>query len=212
MKTEELENQKEVWDRIAPEWYEFKDKKKTINNNFQHGILEFLNTQEGNILDLGAGTGRYLKKIKNGKMWLVDFSKEMLKIAKHKSKKLNISAEFQVTEAYNISVKDNFFDGAICICVIHSIPLEKNRNKTLEELYRVLKPGAQAKISTWDKESGRFKNKNKEDIVKWTDKGSRYYYFYTKEELEKDLKAIGFKIIKNIPSKVNIDFIIQKPQ
>ena len=204
-------NQQEVWNKIAKEWYEFKDKNKDNKNKFEHSVTKFLKEQKGNILDLGAGTGRYLQKIKRGKMWLVDFSEEMLKIAKKKSTKLKIPAEFVVSEAYNLPFEDSFFEGAICICVLHCIETPWNRKKTIKEIFRVLKPGAKAKISTWDKESGRFKNKEKESYIKWTDKGSRYYYFFTREELEKELKKFGFKILEKIPSKVNIDFIVEKP-
>ena len=206
------QNQKQVWDNIAPEWYLFKDKNKKNINKFQHGVFKFLDKQQGNILDLGAGTGRYLSKIKNGKMWLVDFSKEMLKIAKEKSDKLKIPAEFKLSETHNIPLNNNFFDGAICICVLHCIETPENREKTLKEIFRVLKPDAKAKISTWDKESERFKNKKKESYIRWRDKGSRYYYFFTREELEESLKKAGFKILENIPSHVNIDFIVQKPK
>ncbi len=207
-----IQDQKQVWDKIAPEWYEFKDKNKKYSHKFEHRVFDFLKNQKGNILDLGAGTGRYLAKIKDGKMWLVDFSTEMLKIAKLKAKKLKIPAEFKVAYSHEIPFQDNFFDGAMCICVIHCIETAKNRKKTMQELFRVLKPGAKLKISGWNKENGRFKNKPKETQIKWTNKGARYYYFYSKDELKKDLEKVGFKIFKNISSKANIDFIVQKPK
>ncbi len=70
-------NQQEIWDNIAPEWHEFKTKPA------KHTI-EFLKKASGNVLDLGSGSGRHLVNIKNGKMYLVDFSEEMLKLAKAK--------------------------------------------------------------------------------------------------------------------------------
>ena len=68
-------NQEQVWDNIAQEWYKFKTKPA------QH-TLEFLKDKTGNILDLGRGSARHLIKIKDGKMYLVDFSKKMIKLAK----------------------------------------------------------------------------------------------------------------------------------
>lgn len=205
-------DQKKVWNKIAPEWYLFKDKNKAYINKFQQSILEFLKDQKGNILDLGAGTGRYLTKIKNGKMILVDFSKEMIKIAKQNAKKKKIEAEFQIANSSNLPFKDNFFNAAICISIVQCIPDSKNRIQTFKELYRVLKPGAKAKIGTWNKEGGRFKNKPKESCINWTNKGERYYYFYSKDELKKELENVGFKIIKDMSDKPNIDYIIQKPK
>ena len=60
-------NQKQIWNKIAPEWYLFKQipAKHT---------LEFLRKQQGQVLDLGSGAARHLVKIKNGKMYEVDFS------------------------------------------------------------------------------------------------------------------------------------------
>lgn len=217
-KTEnQKQNQQKVWDKIAPEWFEFKDKKRKYKNKFQIGVSEFLEKQRGNVLDLGAGTGRYLTKIKNGKMWIVDFSKEMVKFAKQKAKKQKIPAEFVISYSDKLPFNNNFFDAAICICVLHNIPLKIKRERTIKEIYRVLKPRAKAQISVWNKESTRFKNKKKEDYVRWRDKGSRYYYFYTENELEKDLKKAGFKI-KSQSSKIKgypyhtITFIVQKPK
>ena len=68
-------DQKKLWDNIAPEWTKFKTRP------IEH-TKEFLKKQTGNVLDLGSGAGRHLQKIKNGKMYLVDFSKEMIKHAK----------------------------------------------------------------------------------------------------------------------------------
>lgn len=203
-------NQKKVWDKIAPEWYLFKDKNKP-KNKFQESVIEFLKKQKGKILDLGSGTGRYLIKTKNSKIYLTDFSKEMIKIAKQNAKKKKIKAEFQIADATNLPYKDNFFNAVICISVIQCIPTKKQRQKTFKEIYRVLKPKAKARIATWNKEEGSFKNKPKESYIKWTDKGERYYYFYSKEELKKELKKAGFKIIKDLSENPNIDYIIQKP-
>ena len=71
MKTE---NQKELWNKIAQEWHKFKIERQA------HHTLDFLKKQKGKILDLGSGSGRYLIKKPKTKFYLVDFSKEMLKL------------------------------------------------------------------------------------------------------------------------------------
>ena len=60
-------NQKQVWNNIAEEWYEFKNEPSEF-------IIDFLKKQKGNVLDLGGGAGRFLINIKGGKMYLTDFS------------------------------------------------------------------------------------------------------------------------------------------
>ena len=199
-----MENQKQVWNNIAEEWSKFKDEPA-------EGILDFLKTQKGNILDLGSGSGRHLYSIKNGKMFLVDFSKNMINHAKEKASKLKIEAEFAVSPSYKLPYEDNFFDGAISIALLHCIDTDEKRYKTVKELYRVLKPKAQAKITVWNKNSKRFKNSKKEIFTKWRDKGARYYYLYDAEEIYTQFEKVGFNIISKVLPERNIIFIVEKP-
>jgi ubiquinone/menaquinone biosynthesis C-methylase UbiE len=204
MSKQEKPNQKQVWNNIAQEWFLFKDEKPT-----EH-VTEFLKKQKGNILDLGSGAGRYLTKIKNGKMFLVDFSEEMLKLAKKKAEKQKIDAEFILSDLAKLPFDDNFFDAAICISALHCLETKEAREKTIKELYRVLKPKAQAEIAVWNKNSRRFKNSPKERYVGWRDKGKRYYYLFDEDEIKDSFKKAGFKIVKEIPHSLSIDFIVEK--
>src|SRR3989344_3226966 len=199
-----MENQKEIWNKIAPEWNKF----KTIPA--EHTI-KFLKKTSGKVLDLGSGSGRHLVKIKSGKMYLVDFSKEMLKLAEKKAKKEKINAEFKQANIWKIPYENEFFDFAICISALHCVEGEQKREKAVKELYRVLKPKAKAEIGVWNIKSKRFKNiKGKEKYVGWTDKGERYYYLYDEKEIHDLFKKIGFKIISTHNSEMMINFIVGK--
>ena len=196
-------NQKQIWDKIAPEWNEFRNKPG-------EGIIKFLEKNKGNILDLGCGSGRNLVKIKEGKMYLVDFSKEMIKLAKKRAKTLKITAEFKVADSTKIPFKNNFFNGAICIALLHCMK-KTDAEKTLKELYRVLKPGAKAKIAVWNKNSKWFKNREKETKMNWRNKGLRYLYLYKPKEFYDLIKNAGFKISHKFTPDKNIVLIIEKP-
>jgi ubiquinone/menaquinone biosynthesis C-methylase UbiE len=196
-------SQQEIWDKIAPEWHEFKNKPS-------ENVIEFLKTQKGNILDFGSGSGRHLVKIKEGKMFLVDFSEEMLKLAEKKAKEKKMKAEFKQASLDNIPYEDNFFDSAICVSAIHCLETEKIRKDAIKELFRVLKPKAKAYIGVWNQASKRFKNSPKEKYVGWRDKGKRYYYLYNEDEIHKEFEKAGFKIIKSQNSEMMINFIVQK--
>ncbi|HLC77598.1 MAG TPA: class I SAM-dependent methyltransferase [Candidatus Nanoarchaeia archaeon] len=200
-----IEDQKEVWDEIAPKWNEFR--KDPIKE-----IVKFLKVKPGKILDLGCGSGRHLMNIKYGKMYLVDFSQGQIHYAKEHAKKNHIEAEFDISPASKLNYEENFFDSAIYINTLHCIPKELDREKSLKELHRVMKPGAQAMISVWSRNSERVKNKPKEAFIPWTvddNKHMRYYYIYEKDELESLLKNVGFKIIKSWEGE-NIFYVVEK--
>lgn len=196
-------DQKQVWDNIAPEWYEFKQTPS-------ESAREFLNKQKGKILDLGSGAGRHLIKLPNSKMYLVDFSHEMIKLAKKKAKEQNIEAEFKISKISEIPYEDEFFDAGICFDSLHCVETERQRAQSVKELFRVLKPKAQALISVWSKESRRFKNAPKEKLIRWRDKGTRYYYLYNEKEIHDLFKKAGFKIKKKISHNLKIEFVIEK--
>jgi len=143
-------------------------------------------------------------------MYLVDFSKTMIKLAKQKAEKLRIDAEFQVADMTKLPYENNFFDAAISISAFHCLN-PKQHKKAAKELYRVMKPKAEALIGVWNKDSKRFRRyKTKEKWIGWTTKGKRYYYLFTEEEIHNLFKKVGFKIISTHNSELMINFIIQK--
>jgi ubiquinone/menaquinone biosynthesis C-methylase UbiE len=196
-------NQKEVWDNIAEEW----DKFKQIPSEFSK---EFLNKCTGNVLDLGSGSGRHLTKIPKGEMYLVDFSDKMIEFAKNKAKKIKIQAEFSVANLKKLPFENNFFDYSICISALHCIS-PKDHKKAVKEIYRVMKPHSKSLIGVWNFNSKRFNQKQgKEKLIKWTDKGERYYYLFTEDEVHNLFKNAGFKIISSHNSEMMINFIVEK--
>ncbi len=196
-------SQKQVWNNIAKEWYEFKTEPA-------FHVKEFLKGKKGNILDLGSGAGRHLQKIPQGKMYLVDFSKKMIELAKERAKKNKINAEFSVSDLTKLPFGDNFFDAAIFVAVLHCIKGEKNREKAVKELYRTLKPKAQVDVAVWNKNCRKFRNGKKERLVKWRDKGARYYYLFDADEIYKLFEKVGFKIASKEEPERNIVFVAEK--
>ncbi len=200
-----MENQEKVWDNIAEEWHEFKE----IPSEFSK---EFLESCNGNVLDLGSGSGRHINKIKDGKMYLVDFSQEMLNLAEDKSKKLGVDIETRKSNLWEINYEDNFFDAAICISALHCIE-PKFHKQVAEEIYRVLKEKGKALIGVWNFNSNRFKSKRKkgkEHLIAWQDKGKRYYYLFEEDEVHKLFEGVGFKIVKKRNSEMMINFVVEK--
>ena len=198
--------QEKVWDTIAPTWNEYR-KKPSIE------VVNFLKGKEGKILDLGCGSGRNFSSFsKSSHIYAVDFSKEMLKLAKIKAENLRLKIESFHSSSNKIPIKDNFFDSGICIAVLHCIQTKKAREKMIDELYRVLKPGVEALIMVWSKNSPRLKNKPKENFIPWTSAGveKRYNYTYDKKELEQEVFGAGFEIVNSKENK-NIILTVRKP-
>jgi len=194
-------NQQKVWDTIAKPWNKFRKKQMPE-------VLTFIKKQKGKLLDLGCGSGRHFIKKSNLQIYGVDFSEQILKYAKNKK----IAKEIIQAPSDKLPFKDNFFDSAICIALLHCLK-KQTQLKTLKELHRVLKPKAQVLISVWSRNSKRLKNKPKESNIPWTVNGKkqkRYSYIYDKDELEKQIKKAKFKIIKSQEDK-NITIIAEKP-
>lgn len=210
MKTE---NQEEVWDAIAEEWNKFR-------RNPIPEVVDFLKNKKGKILDLGCGSGRNFTKV-DGTIYGVDSSQNMLDYAKKFAEKNKFNVKLKKAEAYYLPFKDNFFDSAIFIAVLHCIPEKEKREEALRELLRVLKPGAEAWVSVWDKNQEKFKESEKEIFIPWKYDGKkhmRYYYLYNSEEFAGLLRKVGFEIVQmnnsenpnGFNSKRNIDVVVRK--
>ena len=198
-------NQKTVWNKIAPAWAEYRN----VSPNF---VVDFLKDKKGKILDLGCGSGRNFQKKANTEFYGVDFSKEMIKLAKKFTEKEKISAELKVSSATKIPYEKDFFDSAIYVAAFHCIKSPRKREKSLRELHRILKPNAKALISVWSSTQKTIGGKFGDVIVPWKrdkTKLKRYYYIYTKEELKNLLEKTGFKVLK-IYEEDNIVAIGQK--
>ena len=196
-------NQKQVWNAIAEEWHEFKDKPSELSK-------DFLKKCSGNVLDLGSGSGRHLIKIRKGKMYLVDFSEKMIRLAKKRAKEKKIDAEFFISDLTKPPFEDEFFDYAISISALHCLS-PKIHKKAILELYRVMKPKSKSLIGVWNFHSKRFNQKNgKEKFIKWRDRGKRYYYLFEEKEIHDLFRKTGFKILSTHNSEMMIRFIVEK--
>lgn len=200
----EVENQEKLWDRIAPEWHEYK---KIPSGR----SVEFLKKCSGNVLDLGGGSGRHMMQIKNGKYFLLDISNEMVKLAEKKAVEIGIDFEGIQGSMTKIPKEDEFFDYAICVNALHCIEGEENRLNVIKELYRVLKKGGTAYIGVWNFQSKRFnQRRGKDKLVGWRDKGMRYYYLFDREEVHDLFKSVGFEIVSEHDSEMMINFVVRK--
>lgn len=190
-------NQKKVWDNIAQSW-------KTNRKNKIPIVEEFLAGKKGKIIDFGCGTGRNMNQSEKITYYGVDFSQEQLRYAEEYTAKNNIHAELfclDITKLDKKTFKNEMFDYGLCIAAIHCVETQRKRKKTIEEFYRVLKPGAEALITVWNARDKRFNHVNHHgDIyLSWVENNNvymRYYYLFDKDELATFLTKAGFKILE----------------
>ena len=188
-------NQEKIWDNISKPW------KRYRQNNISL-VEKFLKNKKGKVIDIGCGTGRNMIPDNYLQYIGIDFSKEQLAQAKKIIKEKKINAKLIKSKASNLSkIKDNYFDYGLFIASLHCIETKEEREKSLKEFYRVLKPKAKALITTWNSEDKRFSHlKNKGDIyMSWKEDNidyMRYYYLFKKNKLKKLIKNNEFKILK----------------
>lgn len=163
------------------------------------------------VLDLGCGNGRLIDflKDKNIKYFGIDFSEELIKMAKNK-----YGNNFQVADILNLPFSDNYFDTIWSIAVFHHIPSRELRLLALKEMKRVLKDKGRVIMACWNLYQKDYLNlllkyffrkifnKSKLDFkdvfVPWGNSNiKRYYHAFTKKELEELFKESGLGIIES---------------
>lgn len=205
LKSNKKPNQEEVWDKISKPWKKYRTAEILT-------VRKFLENKKGKIIDIGCGAGRNMIPNSKIKYTGIDFSKGQLIQARRHIKEKKINAKLIKTKASNLSkIKDNYFDYGLFIASLHCIESEEERKKSLEELYRVLKPKAKVLITAWNSEDKRFEHiKNKGEIyMSWKEDNiyhMRYYYLFKESELKNLLKKIGFEILKFNNAKENERF------
>lgn len=201
------ENQERVWDAIAWQWYhfrhqQFKDVAKEID--------KLAKLKKGKVLEIGCGNCRNLKTLaKQGfDCYGIDFSREMIKYAKEYCEKHGFKVKLKKAFAQKLPFTSNSFDYILNIATLHHLN-KQEQEKSVKEMWRVLKSKGLALIAVWNKKG---RSNAKEKYISWKVRGKmywRYYYLFTMSELKKLFKEHGFSIIRQKTGK-NLIMLVRK--
>jgi tRNA (uracil-5-)-methyltransferase TRM9 len=212
---------KKVFDLMAPGWYGFR------HHSIFRPELESLAVrwQKGRLLNIGCGHGPDFIPFKDGfELYGLDFSTEMIKLARRYSHKFEFPVNLQVADALHLPFADNAFHWAIAVASYHHLRGHIDQTAALLELKRVMKPGAEAFLTVWNRGQPRFWLAGRETSVPWKAQGAvvqRYYYLFTYGEFEGLVKKAGFRVLRSFPENNyhfpvkyfsrNICLLVQKP-
>ena len=194
-------SQQKIWDLIAPNWNNFRQ--KPLRELYK------LNWKKGKILDLGCGNSRNLLPFKQLQCYGLDFSKNMLKESRKFSKKNNFKINLKQGVMESLPYKSSSFNYVLSIASLHHL---SDHEQGIKEIYRVLKKNGEAYITVWNKLLPKFWFKPQRTLIPWKQKKlilQRYYHFIGYFELKRLLKKNSFKIVSSSFNK-NITFHVKK--
>jgi tRNA (uracil-5-)-methyltransferase TRM9 len=184
---------------MAPGWYSFR------HYSIFRSELEALSRrwQNGKLLNVGSGHGAdFLPFKERFELYGLDFSGEMIKLARRYSHKFKFPVNLHIADARYLPFKDRSFDWAIGVATYHHIKGREEQIAAFQELKRVMKSGGEAFITVWNRCQPRFWFKGKETAVPWKAQESvvyRYYYLFTYWDLQHVVKKAGFTLLKSFP-------------
>jgi ubiquinone/menaquinone biosynthesis C-methylase UbiE len=113
-------------------------------SNIRNRMIDLLDLKSNSkVLEVSAGTGKDSEIIssrigKEGGLWLLDISPDMLKYNMKRLQDVEVPTEFVIANACSLPFIDNSFDALYCFAGIGHFP---DLPKGLKEMARVVKPG-----------------------------------------------------------------------
>ncbi|XP_022248377.1 uncharacterized protein LOC111087127 [Limulus polyphemus] len=146
----------DVYDQIAPH---FTDSRYMPWPHVKQFILDL---EPGSLVaDIGCGNGKYLDLNSEVYKVGVDHCNSMLQTAKKRGR------EALTCDNHQLPFRDESFDAAISIAVIHHFATTERRVRALQELARILRIGGKVIITVWAMEQNHCKFNSQDLLVPW---------------------------------------------
>ena len=106
------------------------------------------------VLDLGCGTGTLAiwvkQSVREAKVTGLDGDQKILSIAQRKARDGGMDIQFDHGMSFNLPYPDTSFDRVLSSLFFHHL-IRHNKERTLREMLRVLKPRGELHIADWGK-------------------------------------------------------------
>ena len=154
---EKVKKVKGVFDSVAGNYDIMNDVMSMgVHRLWKRHAIELSGIRPGNVvLDLAGGTGdltkAFAKRVgKTGHVVLADINESMVRVGRDRLINEGIAGnvDYTITNAEALAFPDNTFDLATIAFGLRNVT---NKDKALEELYRVLKPGGQLMVLEFSK-------------------------------------------------------------
>jgi ubiquinone/menaquinone biosynthesis C-methylase UbiE len=143
---------KEIFSERAREWadvYALLDARALHTRNLiarQKLALEMVEAgaqRASKVLDAGCGPGEMARELtrRSYEVWGIDIAEPMVRYARERCG----LGRFQAADLENLPFRDNTFDAVVCLGVVEYL---ETAERSLREIWRVLRPGGSAVIST----------------------------------------------------------------
>jgi tRNA (uracil-5-)-methyltransferase TRM9 len=191
----------EVFDQIAESWYRVRHW-PLLKEELDDLAIRW---QSGKLLNVGCAHGPDFLPFRQGfELWGLDSSPGMLGQAIRYSTKFQFYVNLVAADAVSLPFPDEAFDWVISVAAYHHIKGEKEREKALAELRRVVKSKGEAFITVWNGGQPKFWFRSREQQVPWRLKQKtvyRYYHLFSYSELRKLLVKTGWEMISMSPER-----------
>ena len=203
-----IRKNQETWDYIAESF------DKTRRRPWKQ-CIDFIKTLKETdlVVDMGCGNGRHLVLCAEYCKQVIglDKSKELLYIAKNKSKEKKLkNIIFLHSDITFVPIKNETVDAILYIATLHNIQDREKRIQSLIELKRILKKDGSALISVWSRWQDKYrklffkkwftqvdKSEFGDIDIYWRQHGlniPRFYHLYSRKEFIEDIREVGLEI------------------
>ncbi|WP_265111162.1 class I SAM-dependent methyltransferase [Halosolutus halophilus] len=170
-------------------------------------------------LDLGCGNCRHAELLAGAGLERVvglDVSRGLLETGRKRAAERGFDVALCQGDAAALPITDDTVDVAVYVATLHHLPTAAARQRSLDELARVLAPAGRALVSAWSTAHDRFdESEGFDTTIEWTLPGGetvdRFYHIYDPDEFDRDLEESDLEVIERELSSGNCYAVVSAP-